>query len=51
MLQQQTPDDYVIATGETYSVHGFLVHAFDYINIAKEDITNFFMIDPQLQTS
>ena len=47
MLQQQTPDDYVIATGETYSVHDFLVHAFDYINIAKEDITNFFMIDPQ----
>ena len=45
MLQQKTPDDYVIATGETYSVHDFLVHAFEYINIDKEDIISFFMID------
>ena len=47
MLQQDEPDDYVIATGETYSVHDFMVHAFEYINIPKEDITHFFMIDPQ----
>jgi len=47
MLQQETPDDYVIATGETYSVHDFMVHAFDYINIAKEDIASFFLIDPE----
>ena len=37
MLQQDEPDDYVIATGETYSVHDFMVHAFEYINIPKED--------------
>jgi GDPmannose 4,6-dehydratase len=28
MLQQQTPDDYVIATGKAYSVREFLNHAF-----------------------
>ena len=43
MLQQDTPDDYVIATGETYSVYDFMVHAFDYVNIPEEDIKNFFM--------
>ena len=47
MLQQEKPDDYVIATGETYSVHDFMVHAFEYINIPKESIKDFFMIDPQ----
>tara|TARA_Y100001963_G_scaffold24886_1_gene33689 strand:- start:1125 stop:2345 length:1221 start_codon:yes stop_codon:yes gene_type:complete len=47
MLQQDEPDDYVIATGETYSVHDFMVHAFEYIDIPKESITNFFMIDSQ----
>jgi len=47
MLQQEKPDDYVIATGETYSVHDFMVHAFEYIDIPKEEITNFFMIDPE----
>tara|TARA_Y100000401_G_scaffold14838_1_gene10044 strand:- start:554 stop:1777 length:1224 start_codon:yes stop_codon:yes gene_type:complete len=47
MLQQEKPDDYVIATGETYSVHDFMVHAFEYINIPKEEIANFFMIDPE----
>lgn len=47
MLQQDEPDDYVIATGETYSVHDFMVHAFEYINIPKESIKDFFMIDPQ----
>ena len=47
MLQQEKPDDYVIATGETYSVHDFMVHAFEYINIPKEEIANFFMIDSE----
>jgi len=47
MLQQNIPDDYVIATGETYSVYDFMVHAFEYINIPKEDIKDFFMIDPE----
>ena len=30
MLQQDTPDDYVIATGETHSVQDFCVAAFSH---------------------
>ena len=33
MLQQKTPDDYVIATGNTYSIKEFLDIAFDSIGI------------------
>ena len=33
MLQQETPDDYVIATGETRSIREFLDAAFKYIGI------------------
>ncbi len=33
MLQQDQPDDYVIATGETYSVKDFLEEAFGYVNL------------------
>lgn len=33
MLQQNTPDDYVIATGETYSVRQFVETAFDYAGL------------------
>ena len=33
MLQQETPDDYVIATGETYSIREFLDIAFNHIGI------------------
>ena len=33
MLQQDQPDDYVIATGETYSVRDFLEEAFGYVNL------------------
>lgn len=33
MLQQDTPDDYVIATGETHSVREFLDHAFGHVGI------------------
>lgn len=33
MLQQDTPDDYVIATGETYSVSQFLDEAFGYAGL------------------
>jgi GDPmannose 4,6-dehydratase len=47
MLQQNMPDDYVIATGETYSVRDFLVHAFQYINIEEEDYKKFLIIDPK----
>ena len=47
MLQQRDPDDYVIATGETYSVRNFLAHAFEYINIDEKDYNKFFLIDPR----
>jgi len=33
MMQQETPDDYVIATGETYSIKEFLDIAFKHIGI------------------
>ena len=33
MMQQETPDDYVIATGETYSIKEFLDIAFNHIGI------------------
>jgi GDPmannose 4,6-dehydratase len=33
MLQQDDPDDYVIATGETHSVKEFLEEAFDYMEL------------------
>ena len=37
MLQQDTPDDYVIATGETYSIREFLDVAFKHIGITEWD--------------
>ena len=37
MLQQNEPDDYVIATNETHSVKEFVAHAFDYVNLNWED--------------
>ncbi len=33
MLQQDTPDDYVIATGETHSVREFVEEAFGYVGL------------------
>ncbi|MFH0703318.1 MAG: GDP-mannose 4,6-dehydratase [bacterium] len=33
MLQQDKPDDFVIATGETHSVREFLEEAFSYVNL------------------
>ncbi len=37
MLQQDKPDDYVIATGQTYSVKEFLQEAFGYKNLNWQD--------------
>ena len=37
MLQQEKPDDYVIATGETHSVREFLEEAFNYVGLKWED--------------
>ena len=33
MLQQDTPDDYVVATGETHSVREFVEEAFGYLDL------------------
>jgi GDPmannose 4,6-dehydratase len=33
MLQQDTPDDYVIATGQTHSVRDFVKSAFEYLDL------------------
>lgn len=45
MLQQEVPDDYVISTGETYSVKDFLEEVF---NEAELDIEKHVEIDPRL---
>ena len=37
MLQQDQPDDYVIATGQTYSVREFLALAFTYLDLDWRD--------------
>lgn len=42
MLQQDEPDDYVIATGETHSVREFLEEAFNYLGL---DWRNYVEID------
>ena len=45
MLQQENPDDYVIATGETHTVEEFLREVFDYAGL---DIDKYVEIDPRL---
>lgn len=44
MLQQPTPDDYVIATGETHTIAEFLQEAFSYIG---EDWSYYVSVDPK----
>jgi GDPmannose 4,6-dehydratase len=46
MLQQETPDDFVVATGETHSVRECLEIAFDHVGLRSEDHVRF---DPALQ--
>lgn len=41
MLQQQEPDDYVVATGETHSVREFLEQAFQCVNLPWADYVEF----------
>ncbi|MDJ0592210.1 MAG: GDP-mannose 4,6-dehydratase [Pleurocapsa sp. MO_226.B13] len=41
MLQQDQPDDYVIATGETYQIKQFLDIAFGYVNLDWNDYVAF----------
>jgi GDPmannose 4,6-dehydratase len=45
MLQQDEPDDYVIATGETHSVREFLELAFSHVGLDYRDHVT---VDPQL---
>ena len=44
MLQQDQPDDYVVATGETHSVREFLEIAFSHVGLRYED---YVVIDPR----
>ncbi len=44
MLQQDRPDDYVIATGETHSVREFIEEVFSYLDLKWE---GFVEIDPR----
>jgi GDPmannose 4,6-dehydratase len=41
MLQQETPDDFVVATGETYSVREFLEISFELLNLDYRDFVEF----------
>ena len=45
MLQQETPDDFVVATGETHTVKEFLQVVFDYAGL---DINKYVKIDERL---
>tara|TARA_R110002020_G_scaffold267101_3_gene482213 strand:- start:1760 stop:2722 length:963 start_codon:yes stop_codon:yes gene_type:complete len=45
MLQQDTPDDYVISTGNTYSINEFLNIAFNHVGIS--DWANYIKQDPK----
>ncbi len=45
MLQQDEPEDYVIATGETHSVREFVELAFDYLGL---DWKKYVVVDPAL---
>jgi len=44
MLQQDAPDDYVVASGETHSVREFLQIAFSHVGLNFED---YVVIDPE----
>lgn len=44
MLQQEEPEDFVIATGESHSVREFVEKAFAYVNLNWED---YVQIDPR----
>jgi len=45
MLQQETPEYYVIATGETHSIRDFLTEAFNHVGI--EDWEPYIKQDPR----
>ena len=41
MMQQDEPDDFVIATGKTLSLRDFVIYAFEYLNLNMEDHVSF----------
>ncbi|MDJ0704863.1 MAG: GDP-mannose 4,6-dehydratase [Leptolyngbyaceae cyanobacterium MO_188.B28] len=41
MLQQDKPDDYVVATGETHAISEFLSIAFEHVNLKWQDYVEF----------
>jgi len=41
MLQQDTSDDYVCATGETHTIKEFLEHAFGHVNLDWQDYVKY----------
>ncbi|MDG3007593.1 GDP-mannose 4,6-dehydratase [Paludisphaera mucosa] len=41
MLQQEKPDDYIVATGETYSIHQLLEKAFQLVDLDYRDFVDF----------
>lgn len=41
MLQQETPDDYVVATGETHSVKEFVIEAFTHAGLDWEQFVKY----------
>jgi GDPmannose 4,6-dehydratase len=41
MLQQETPDDYIVATGTTYSVREFLELTFGMLDLDYNDFVEF----------
>jgi GDPmannose 4,6-dehydratase len=41
MLQQDQPDDYIVATGQTYSIHQFLEWSFSLLNLDYRDFVEF----------
>ncbi len=45
MLQQDQPDDYVVATGETHQVREFVARAFEHVGI--DDWERFVQVDPR----
>ena len=46
MLQQEAPDDYVVATGESHSVNELVQHAFEYAGLEWE---KYVVIDPMFK--
>jgi GDPmannose 4,6-dehydratase len=44
MLQQEEPDDYVLATGRSHSVREFMQLAFEHVGL---DWTKYYQLDPR----